>query len=376
MKNIVIIGTDHYNTLGAVRMLGEIGIVDFEVIILNQKSKMIRWSKYVKKIYFFNDEQTVSFLNHREKKENKAIIVACGDMAAEICSDNYDILKDNYILPVSNKKGHTTFYMDKMQQKLLAQKVGFNVADGIVLNRQHNNTITKMKLIQYPCITKSISTTKGGKSDIFICRQEDDVLNAIKNSKSEELVVETLINKKNELCTFGVAIGNEIYIAGVAMYTNLPPNGDYGGCFDIFDDVFLSQYVDIQKMKSWVREINFQGVFCMEFVLDQNGKAYFMENNLRVSGFDYGMHKAGANLVKMWVEQRITRQEIKKTRCIVTMFDFKQQVLSKNLTLWVWFRQLLTCKVFFTWNKKDPLPLFGYFIDGIERKLKRLLKRV
>ena len=52
MKEIIVIGADHHNTLGVLRSLGEKGINSILLLISENKKSYVAKSKYAKEVHY------------------------------------------------------------------------------------------------------------------------------------------------------------------------------------------------------------------------------------------------------------------------------------------------------------------------------------
>ncbi len=364
MNKVVVIGANGSTSLQLVRMLGEANI-PFETILIT-KGFCTRWSKYVKQCTFVDTEQLIPLLEVKKKNcKTKTVLFVHGDRTVELLDAHSEKLKEHYILPLSYKSRNTTKYMDKFNVKQLAKDIGLNVLDSIVLNKEEDSLEQEIDKIEFPCITKAIRSSISGKLDIFICKDIAELSNAIKKARSNEMLVEKFLDKKNELCFQGIAIGGEVYIPIVITYIGTQVAGHYGGHLNISDADTASGYVNLELLSNLVKEIGYQGAFSIEFVLDKQGKAYFMEINMRFGSYDYVLPAVGFNVAKSWATQAIERNKIEHKTAIFEFYDFKHKVLRGHVNLLSWLKTLKSSDIYIYWNKKDPLPFLGYLLDKL-----------
>ncbi len=197
---------------------------------LSQRAFVLDGQKYVKQFTFVDMEQLIPLLDVKKKDcKTKTVLFVHGDRIVELLDAHSKDLQEHYILPLSYKSRNTTKYMDKFNVKQLAKDIGLNVLDSIVLNREEGNLEQEIAKIEFPCITKAIRSSISGKFDIFICKDINELDNAVKKVRSNEILVEKFIDKKNELCFQGIAIGGEVYIPIVITYIGTQVAGHYGG---------------------------------------------------------------------------------------------------------------------------------------------------
>ncbi len=366
MNKVILIGGNGMTATQLARMLGEANI-PFEAILI-EKGYCTRWSKYVKQCTFCDKEQIIPLLE-KKKTDDKTILVVHGDQIVELLDANREKLQEHYILPLSDKSHNTTKYMDKFNVKELAKQVGLNVVDAVILNKEDDNLEQKVANIEFPCFTKAVRSSVGGKYDIFVCKEIADLNNAIKNAKSNEILVEKFIDKENELCFQGIAIGDEVYIPIVITYIGAQVAGRYGGHLDILDATTASKYVELEMLAKFVKEVGYQGPFSIEFILDKEGNPYFMEINMRFGAYDYVLPAVGFDVMKNWVEQKIEKKPIVHKTAMFEFYDFANQVKNGHMSLWSWLKELKNSDIYIYWNKKDPLPFFGFILDRVLAKI-------
>jgi len=138
----------------------------------------------------------------------------------------------------------------------------------------------------YPVITKDISPTAGGwKSNVFICHNEDELREAPRKITSPEIQIQPFIKKKNEYAIEGFSInhGKEVFF-GTALICKYFIQGYYSPYHDatMFEDVDMKN-----KLCALFKEIGYEGLFEVEFLIDQDRIYYFLEVNMRASCFNY-----------------------------------------------------------------------------------------
>ena len=96
----IVFCSDHYNSLGVVRSLGEVGIASIVILICEYtKPRLITKSKYPKEIYLVNSkEEGLELLISKWGKENlyKPFIYSCSDDVCELLDQNYNKLYNHF----------------------------------------------------------------------------------------------------------------------------------------------------------------------------------------------------------------------------------------------------------------------------------------
>lgn len=104
-NQIIVIGTDHHNTLGVIRSLGEEGKLPI-VILPNLKSTFIASSKYTSKVIKYDEKKEIIdiLLKDYLNETNKSIIICADDSSISLIDNNYNLLKEYFLLPNAKKE--------------------------------------------------------------------------------------------------------------------------------------------------------------------------------------------------------------------------------------------------------------------------------
>lgn len=357
---IVVFATEHYNTLGLIRSLGEVGM-NPDYIAVKGKAKVASTSKYVEKKFFVNsiEEGYELLLKEYGNIECKPIVMCMEDKVLGVLDEHYDEICDKFIMFSSGKKGRTLEYMDKFKILELAKKHGLKTLNTMVVNRGEipDN-------LEYPVITKSISPTVGGwKSDVHICENSDELKKAYENVLSPQVVIQKYIDKKNEYCLDGIsyAKGTKVLIPIQSTYNYLI-KGYYSPYMTV------SPFINNEMLKSlegMLSEIGFEGIYSIEFLIDKDNNYYFSEINFRHSTWGYAATVAGTNMCELWVKAMVDGQipeDCKKGfepfTAMVEPIDYQKRVVERNMELKKWVGEVLDCRCHFYFNKEDMEPFF------------------
>ena len=98
MKQVIVFGNDHTNSIGVIQSLG---IAGYRAIglLYGHNTGFVRNSIFVDKIISAKDAQSCidKLLNDFQPKGNKIPIIACCDLAALTLEKNKDKLQEHYI---------------------------------------------------------------------------------------------------------------------------------------------------------------------------------------------------------------------------------------------------------------------------------------
>ncbi len=306
----IIFAMDHYNPLGLVRSLGEEGIAPI-VIAEKSKTDISSYSKYVKEyIRVDTVEEGYQILMDRFAvgHDCRPFLFTCDDRTVEFLDRHYDEWKAFFIGFNAGENGRIGKFMDKYEILQLAQKHGLKCLDTVLAERG-----SVPDGIEYPVITKSVSPVVGGwKADVHICHSEKELLGAYEKISAPQVVIQKYIDKQNEYCIDGfcTAKGNIMFNAIESTYNYTIP-GYYSPYMTVNN---FSQEGIGEALAAMMREIGFEGIYSIEFLIDQDGTYYFSEINFRNSTWSYASTRAGMNLPVLWAQTMLEGKIRENTR--------------------------------------------------------------
>lgn len=365
----IVFGSEHYNPLGIIRSIGEAGINPTAVIIRSDRPFASK-SKYIKTLHLVDNlEEGYDLIQKKYNKHdssNKSFVLTGGDDVTSYLDMHYDDLKDGFIFQNAGEKGRITHYMNKSVINALAIKHGFDVLEYKVVYKD-----SSLIDIGYPIITKSISSNAGGKSDVFICNNQRELKNVIENINSNPFLVQKYIKKKNELCLDGLSVnkGKDVVITMATNYRYL------------LDDSY-SQYMNMfsyhnkeikKKITDMLTEIRYEGIFTVEFLVDDKDNLFFLEINLRNSGWSYASTCVGMNMPMIWckamlqgkVPENVIKEIPEGSTAMADLDDFRIRVRRMKKNPIKWFREFRNCTAVFYYNEFDKKPLMVLLLSRV-----------
>ena len=363
-------GEEHYNPLGLIRSLGEEGIKPI-AIIKKGKFRFASESKYISKLHLVETiEEGYEILKAEYgNRKIKPFVFTTDDEITSFLDKHYDELKQHFIFFNAKESGRISKYMDKSNINDLAKKHGINII------KSWKVKVGEIpKDLEYPVITKAIiSTVSGWKKDSFICSNEKELKEAYKKIKSERILIQKFIKKKNELCLDGFSVdnGKKVFYAIASNYNNIIDNAysNYMTVKNTYDKEIE------KKLSSMFKEIGFEGIFSVEFLIDQNNELYFLEINFRNSTWSYAATKAGMNLPILWSKAMLDSKVVDNAyvkfdefTAMAEFVDYKDRVKTGEISLFKWLIQLKKCKCLYFINKNDMRPIYSKFINKVKRK--------
>lgn len=360
----ILFVTDHYNPLGILRGLGEDGIKPI-VIIVGKNPVLVNKSKYVGVLHVVktNEEGFELLMSQYGNEPVKSFIFTGSDDIALFLDSKYDELIDKFYFFHCGEKGRLRKFMNKEENTLLAKRNGINLPKEEKLNRGEFPTTLK-----YPVLTKAIYTTEGAwKKDVFICQNQEELAEAYKHIKSEKLLVQEYIDKKNELSINGMSIdgGREVIMPFLTDYIRFYKNA-YGHYMTLRPfDPNCELYKQIHAA---VREAGFNGLFEAELLLDKDDKTYFLEINLRATTWGYAITYGGVNLPYLWMIATLDNHINPNTyhirqepfTAMVEPLDYLLNVKRGSYSAIKWWRDLFKTDCYYFYNKQDPKPFWSW----------------
>ena len=361
---VIVFAQEHYNPLGLIRSLGENGINPI-FISVKRKGPVACLSKYLSVCHHVNtvEEGYELLLKTYGNETNKPYVLFSDDMCIGYIDQHYEELKDKFICYNAGEQGRINEFMDKQRILDCAKSHGFKALDSVVVD-----TGVIPKGLKYPIITKDISPTAGGwKSDVFVCHNESELNEAMKKITSPKVQIQPFIDKKNEYAIEGFAInhGNDVFFG-----TSLTWKYQIPGYYSPYHDVTMFKDKELGgKIRSLFKEIGFEGIFEVEFLIDKDDTYYFLEANFRASAWNYSSTVAGMPLSYLWVKSmeagRIDPEDSKVFEDFTDMsevIDYGIRVDKGIVSFAEWLRDFKEAKGTYYYNIKDPAP-FEYLFE-------------
>lgn len=373
-NRIIVLGGNHHNGLGIIRSLGEAGCRVYFIAISSSKSYVTK-SKYLEDFWYVEAELDLIniILEKFSKDVIKPIIIPSDDYTASVVDKNINKLKESFLVPNIDGEENAVFTkMNKQVMNKLAEKHGLFVPKSYEINLREKGSVAKLLStvkISYPCIVKPLHSIDGTKSDITINQDSSDLKRNLHKFKLDykKVMIQEFIKKEGEFGIQGIATiqSKEIIIPGIIEKiresTIAPGSTTYARL------VKSNILVEIDKIKSLIRDLGFIGIFDMELMFSKD-KVYFIELNFRNGAYGYAFTKAGVNLPVLWcldaIGQDISAESKlinKEVNLMSESADFRN-VFDNNLRLMKWIVQFLKADVHLILNKYDLKPFIYKFL--------------
>ena len=175
------------------------------------------------------------------------------------------------------------------------------------------------------------------------------------------------------MCIDGISIngGEEVFMPYACSYYRFRPDsyGNYMYFFPFTDEKL------IENIKRLIKQVHFTGIFCIEFLIDNNDELYFLEVNFRNSGWSYAFTKGGFNLPFRWAVSMLDNtlfmdsfKPLEKFDAMQEIGDYYEFVKSKKIPLIKWLKEV-KASYLFLYNSKDPAPFWNFLLQKIKNKL-------
>ena len=281
------------------------------------------------------------------------------DVTISLLDKHYDELRDRFHVFNAGQTGKINAFMDKYAILELAKKHGLNVLDTIVVDR---GAIPEN--ISYPIITKSISPVIGGwKSDVHICESEEDLKNAFASIRSEKVLIQKYVDKKNEYTLEGFSIDQgESTCIPISITYNYLLKGYYSPYFTVKD----ADKTEVNEaLAGMLKEIGFEGIFEAEFIMDNDSTLYFSEINFRNSPWSYPSAFLQMPIPYCWMDSMLKHEITLKKVPVPEGFtgmnepvDYEKRVNGKMVSQAQWLYEFKKADVTFYYDKDDPQPYY------------------
>lgn len=359
MKDVVVIGGDHHNTLGVIRSLGEKGLRPDALIISKDGDSFVAKSKYIKATHIINDATSITpyLIEHYSDRKEKTVIICCNDASSSEIDLHLEELNSFFVLPGSKEQGRITYLMNKQRMSILAEECGMITPKTIYPNHYP----LKESELCFPCIIKPLVSKNGTKQDIRICDEIDEVNEAVKHLGVTNTQIQHFIDKDFEYQLIGCSTGDDVIIPGVSRI--LRPCKGSNTSF-LYYTPLTDGFCDLEKCRNFVQKTGYKGLFSLEFLRDKKGKDYFMEINFRNDGNTICVTAAGVNLPYIWYLSCTGGDYKQEASKIITpkyvMPDSAEirLLVTKQISIFQYFGDLCKTNKFMEFDRKDIKPFW------------------
>lgn len=358
LKNRIIIwGNDNYNVMGLLRQFEN--KLDVFCIILGKANGCATKSKYCHK-YFetYSIQEGYDYLmSSFVSEKQKPIIITPSDEIIEFIDLHREDLVKYFEIPGTLISGQLTKYNNKINMALFAEKHGF-----LVPKFQKCKSDSFLENINFPCILKPTHITIGHKNEFKfkICNNKSELSKILKFvRKNSEFILQEFIPKESVALVYGCRMKNgDVNTAGTLIKDRFINNGDGSHGLITFE---YPHGIDCLKIKSFLDEIDYYGLFSFEYGIF-NGKAYFFEVNLRNDGTSHYFFQAGANIPLAYVydiaglDYSHINMNVNSQHCFIDEIFDVYNIWNSQLTMEKWKMDKNKATIFKYYDEKDLEP--------------------
>lgn len=371
MKQVIVFGNDHTNTVGIVQALSEFFCSKIDTLLFGEITGYVRASNFTSRIFSACDASScISLLLEQVDSfpKNTVIIPSCDSAAISLYQNKDDLLQKGFIVGGSRKNIDIVSLFNKNIQVQFAKDSGFNVPDSVIV-RSANDLISNNN---YPCLIKPLISAHGSKSQIRICRNKEELLEQYESiGGNSNVILQQYINRDYEISILGCALKDGKCIIPVVedkltLYPKLVGLECLAHVHKLSDD-------DIRNSISLLmRAIGYVGLFSVEMMhCVDDGKFYFTEVNLRNDGAQSFILKCGINLPAVHVLDLLDMpipnyEEVHPGYYIWDMHHLKS-LLSLDISIIQWLKEILKSNGFLMYNKRDKKPFYQQYIYMLKK---------
>lgn len=383
MNRVIVIGTDHYNTLWLIRSLGMEGLYVTTIIINPESNKSFACkSRYCKESYIVRDFDEMIRLLCNFSFNYKVPVFANGDAGAVALDESYDLLSKKYILHHCNhKQGDIKYWMDKSNMLSLAKKVGIKTPFSLSVDLSRDPL--NFKLIPFPCLIKPKVSASSSKNSFRVCNDVEQLKQAVKEIREDcaKVLIQEYVIRDYEYLVYGVSTSSEIILPGglIKVHTCKDTMNLGMASYAYLSDEIPKQIVNFDSVKSFIREMGYYGLFSIEFMITKDN-AYFLEVNLRNDGTCYFTTQAGVNIPALWAFNSLGKDASNLRKSLVRSRTYGMNEINyikytlKSQSIVTSLKEILCARAFSLCKWNDMRPVFAKIYFGVQNALLQNIK--
>lgn len=393
MKNkAVVIGTNYYIALSAIRCLGVHGI---EVVAMDysQEGTYAAKSKYLSERLIAphckeDPKGFVEFLiNYGKKQDCPPLLVPCHDAHVEVIDNHLEELRKYYLIP-QTEPGLWMKLVDKGSLYELALEHGVPVPETVRIDDE--NFFEKVEsTVKYPCLVKPVdspSFVAAFRKKLFKVYNREELEEAVRKSKDSglEVIVQRIIpGFDDHMYTFDAYLNQDAKVTHWSThqkYRQFPINF---GASVYTGHKYVPELYEIGA--KFFEDVGYKGFAEIEFKKDaETGKYYMIEVNARITNFNHLIYKLGINIpyiaYRELTGEPLEAKTFNEDQNLVfrylyeDLFAIRDYIKTGQLSFGQVFKSLLRPKVYAIWDPKDPMPAFSYLGIIMGKVVKKIFK--
>lgn len=393
MKNkAVILGSNYYIGLSAIRCLGSMGIYTVAIDYSRQGTygaKSRYCSERLTSPHYKDDpEGFVDFLKEYAKGQDlPPVLIPCHDSYVEVVDLHLDELRKYYLIP-QTEAGLYTSLMNKKYLHKRAQDFGVLVPETIRTDEENFGEKVET-LIGFPCIVKPVdspSFTAIFRSKIFMINNKKELFDAVMraNEAGLEVIVQRIIpGFDDHMFTFDAYLNQDSKVThwtSFQKYRQYPIN--YGASVYTIQKYVPELYEIGAK---FLEDLGYKGFAEIEFKKDADtGKFYLIEINVRITNFNNLLFKLGLNipyitymeLVGKPLEPYAVERDVNMAfrYAYEDLLAIRAYIKTGQLTLKEILGTMHRPKAYAIWDFKDPMPALSFLGLLFGKVLKKVFR--
>lgn len=375
--NVIILGSNHHNTLGLIRSLGEAGHTVY-LMLLKSGFNYVNKSSYLKSWHLIKSfEEVIPRVKDIVSEcGTKPVMLVAGDEEATFVNQHFKELSAYCFVEGAYTNGDITVYHDKFKSNDLAKKFGFKIPQTWMLCN-NDDVPTDLK---YPVLVKAGDSIRGGKGVLKRCNSESELIHVLEHFPNDvfPLQIQEYIQKEYEIIILGCSMNHGKHVLcpiaerKLRYYPCEYRITAYTEGILIKGNKTLEEVVD--KITSMIRTIGYSGLFSVELIF-ANNQLYFLETNFRNDGTGYLATASGFNLPDIlchsFVGNSMNVDVMRYHPChYVNVIADGMNVIHRRVPFYSWIRQLKKANCYSHYSKKDMLPLLYAIVALFVNKLK------
>lgn len=395
----VVAGRNYCNILAMSRALGKSGY-DVEVLRIFKtkpgRTRLLRrmkpdaFSRYVREYHECiadNDAGRIAdwLVRHAAGNHGK-LLLPSDDYSAWAVDETLDELRKFYVVPsIADKAGAISRLMDKNEQKKLAAAFNLPMLQSTVIKSEGGHYEIPTGIV-FPCFIKPNISMSSTKAKMRKCSDMDElaeVLNGYAASGDFEILAEEYADIKNEYSLLGVSTSDGV--AAPCLFRTVR-----GGHRERKGVALMGETISCEGLQplideccSFIKSLDYTGLFDADFIETADGEIYFIELNFRAGASMHAFTETGVNLPGMFADNVIKGVEFKENCAVaetgklfisekVLMEEYARNDASKA-EIKNWMNE---ADIHFVKDDNDPGP-YKYFrrfyaVAGLMRVLYRL----
>lgn len=328
----VVAGRNYCNILAMSRALGKSGY-DVEVLRIFKtkpgRTRLLRrmkpdaFSRYVREYHECiadNDAGRIAdwLVRHAAGNHGK-LLLPSDDYSAWAVDETLDELRKFYVVPsIADKAGAISRLMDKNEQKKLAAAFNLPMLQSTVIKSEGGHYEIPAGIV-FPCFIKPNISMSSTKAKMRKCSDMDElaeVLNGYAASGDFEILAEEYADIKNEYSLLGVSTSDGV--AAPCLFRTVR-----GGHRERKGVALMGETISCEGLQplideccSFIKSLDYTGLFDADFIETADGEIYFIELNFRAGASMHAFTETGVNLPGMFADNIIKGVEFKEN-CVV-----------------------------------------------------------